>query len=336
MRALALSLALLTLASPAHALGVGLPASTAPAPDVVRPAPMGRDVETPMLALSVGAGHRREVDLDDASTWQARVELAAPVDDAPPIVVARAEAPVRADPTWTQHGASILEERAPIPAPPVLTRRLEAPPIEDSPPQRAFLPPAHAASPRATRDAPEASGSPRDDSARPAPGGGSVVRIVALGAALLLLAPWALYHRLRGQALLAQGTRARAMAHLRASPGATPADVARALDIDPSTALYHLRRLAREGLVVAEGPTRSARYFEAGAHAATERSRLVAARDAAPVLDAIRAQPGASKAALARALGLARPTLSWHLARLRGAGLVREERDGRHVRVYLA
>jgi predicted transcriptional regulator len=67
---------------------------------------------------------------------------------------------------------------------------------------------------------------------------------------------------------------------------------------------------------------------------AAQRARLVAERDGAPVLAALRAEPGASKTALARRLAIARATLAWHLGRLERAGLVRCERDGREVRVF--
>ncbi|HET6405233.1 MAG TPA: helix-turn-helix domain-containing protein, partial [Candidatus Thermoplasmatota archaeon] len=156
--------------------------------------------------------------------------------------------------------------------------------------------------------------------------------VATLGAALALalLAPLLLYHRLRGRAMSRGGTRARVAALLAERPGLSPAEAARALGVDPTTALYHLRRLVRERLALVE----ERRYFPAGAQRPEERARLVARRRAGHVLDAVRARPGASKSALAAALAIARPTLSLRLARLARAGLVRLEREGRSVRVY--
>ena len=113
------------------------------------------------------------------------------------------------------------------------------------------------------------------------------------------------------------------------------ADVARRLSLDPSTALYHLRRLERHRFVIAEGERR-ARWFVPGAHAAEDRARLAAqARSGAgAVLHAIRAQPGVHKARLAQSLAISRATADWHLATLARAGLVRLERTRDRVLVY--
>jgi DNA-binding transcriptional ArsR family regulator len=50
----------------------------------------------------------------------------------------------------------------------------------------------------------------------------------------------------------ASPNRARAYETVRANPGATVAEVANALEVDHSTAAYHLRRLEKEGRIVAE------------------------------------------------------------------------------------
>lgn len=51
---------------------------------------------------------------------------------------------------------------------------------------------------------------------------------------------------------MSASNRAAAYRLVRDQPGATVADVARALDIDHSTAAYHLRRLERQDRIVAE------------------------------------------------------------------------------------
>lgn len=156
----------------------------------------------------------------------------------------------------------------------------------------------------------------------------------ALGLALFLV-PMLLYHRLRRARLVGLDTRARLLDALRARPGLAVVDAARAVDVDPSTALYHLRRLVDEGVAVAEGARRAARYFAVGTVPPAQRLRIVAERESEPIIEAIRAEPGASKTRLAQRLAIARASLSWHLGRLERAGLVRCERDGREVKVYL-
>ncbi|HEX2022210.1 MAG TPA: winged helix-turn-helix transcriptional regulator, partial [Candidatus Thermoplasmatota archaeon] len=109
---------------------------------------------------------------------------------------------------------------------------------------------------------------------------------------------------------------------------------ARETGVDATTAQYHLRRLAKEGFAVAHPTPGGARWFAAGQMARDERERVLA-RDVSPgVLAAVRAAPGLAKQDLAQRCGVARATLAWHLARLAKAGLVREAREGRTVRVW--
>lgn len=198
-------------------------------------------------------------------------------------------------------------------------------------------PPAHAGAP-ATREAPEPR---REAPVKEAPEVPEVPDApwiaAAAGAATFvfaLLVQLLLYHRTRGWRTLEHAPRARLAALLREHPGLTPAHAARLLGVDPTTALYHLRRLAKEGLAIAEGPRRGARYFAAGAHAPEERVRIVATQGAEDVLRTIEAAPGATKTQLAERLAIARASLAWHLTRLERAGLVRYERAGRVVRVF--
>jgi predicted transcriptional regulator len=122
---------------------------------------------------------------------------------------------------------------------------------------------------------------------------------------------------------------------LHGSPGLTPADAARALGVDRTTIQYHLRRLVREGRAVTGGAPRSLRYFPPGAVPRDARAAFIAAQGEAPLLDALRHAPGCTPSALARDLGVPRQRLAWHLGRLRKAGLVRAERQGREVHLSL-
>lgn len=192
----------------------------------------------------------------------------------------------------------------------------------------------------ASPSAPDATPPPRDARAQAvaAPAGEPLApplathRIAALaaGALALLLAPWLLYHRLRGARVLDQDTRSRVFGLIQERPGVIAVELARELDLDRTTVRYHLRRLEREGLICTEGTA----HFAAGALPRDARAACVAAARSSRVLDAVREQPGRAKNDLAEALGLARATVSWHLDRLAGAGLVRLAREGRAVRAY--
>lgn len=164
----------------------------------------------------------------------------------------------------------------------------------------------------------------------------STLATLGLAALFVLLAPLALYHRIRGRQTLEQGTRAAIYELLCGTPGLSPTDAARAVGCDAKTASYHLQRLAKEGFAVPEGLPRRVRYFASGAMPAAERPQHVAAAQSRDVLDAILQGPGQTKSELAQSVGIARPTLGWHLRRLAVAGLVRFERDGRGVRVHPA
>lgn len=157
-----------------------------------------------------------------------------------------------------------------------------------------------------------------------------VVALVVATAALAL-APIALYHQLRKEAA---GTRARVLERVRAAPGEGAAATARAIGLDATTVAYHLRRLERDQLVVAEGEGRARRYFAVGAASPAQRVALLAERASVEMLSLVRAEPGLSKTEIARRLQVARATVTWHVGRLARAGLVRIERDGRRAMVH--
>lgn len=334
-------------------------ASDAPleaAPPVAVPVPdssaTGRRApyEAPYGYARASWGDEGRVDIADPSSWQADLVLETPA----PFTYSKAGLP-GVKPQSIHLGLHARAERLAEAREVRLERALAAghalprAPAGPAAPSLGFPPASrevaleyHAPAPRAypASGAPAAPGAPgapevlatRVDAAPTTPW--AHVATLAAGAALLLLLPWTLYHRLRGAQVLDQDTRGRLFQVVQASPGLAAADLARALDIDPKTARYHLDRLVRERLAVADGPRRSLRYFAVGSVAPELRARLVAAREGREVLDAVRAAPGATKGALAAALAIARPTLAWHLGRLERAGLVRCERAGRESRVY--
>ena len=309
----ALTLDVLPLGATPVAAGERAPAKPAPpappppaAPPIVllaRALPVATEVDTSAIAELVPealppAPVRLATDPHGAKFE--RLERRAAVADLPRAAVDAASAPLVPEPAAPGEMRSSARPAAPDPAPHAAG--------EPAPPPRAA----------GTRATPAA--------AAPATG-------LALGVALYA---GALYHRLRGAAVIEHGARAKIAELLRAEPGLTPAEIARRTSVDPSTALYHLRRMVKEGVILCEGERRASRYFAPGSVAPADRARVVVAREAAPVLDAIRAQPGVSKSRLALRLAIARTTLAWHLRRLERAGIVRCERAGREVRVFPA
>lgn len=123
-------------------------------------------------------------------------------------------------------------------------------------------------------------------------------------------------------------TRERIAAHVEHSPGIHFRGLARALDIAPGQAQYHLRKLDREGAVVAETVGGRRHLFPPGYD---ERERLALAtlrRETARDVLATLVRNGPSRpGAVADDLAIARSTLEWHLDRLVDASLVAKRRD---------
>ena len=130
-------------------------------------------------------------------------------------------------------------------------------------------------------------------------------------------------------------TRDRLLAHVRDHPGRHARALGRELDLATGQLQYHLRRLRNSGAVVVDERHGRTHYFPPGYDEA-ERERLALARreTSRAILAALLA--GETPAAdLAAQLGVARSTLSYHVDRLRAAGLV-DERRGGSGRVYLS
>lgn len=130
-------------------------------------------------------------------------------------------------------------------------------------------------------------------------------------------------------------TRDRLLDHVRNHPGRHASALGRELDLATGQLQYHLRRLRKDGAVVADERHGRTHYFPPGYDEA-ERERLALARreTSRAVLAALLA--GETPAAdLADRLDVARSTLSYHTNRLRDAGLV-EERRGESGRVFLS
>ena len=142
---------------------------------------------------------------------------------------------------------------------------------------------------------------------------------------------------LLGLALMAglrHPVRRRIYDHLRRLPGDHFRSVARSLHIAVGTARYHLDALLRDGLVYKQDSNGRARYYVTGGEA--DVNRLYAQhwefRDVRlRILGALRRLDKAQPAVIAKALGVSRQLVSYHLACLEKAGRVR--RDGSQYRL---
>ncbi len=158
---------------------------------------------------------------------------------------------------------------------------------------------------------------------------------VAFGLAALL--PFALYNRLSGHRLLEHATRRRVYDAVDARPGISATLAARETGVTYSTAVYHLDRLVRAGIVVVTGAGTRVRYYRNGVGMnarAREIATLLENTGIRRVLDSIEQDPGTYRAAIVSRLGVSAATVNWHLKRLIAMGVVKERADGRTSRLY--
>lgn len=115
--------------------------------------------------------------------------------------------------------------------------------------------------------------------------------------------------------------------HLVENPGARPSDVADRFGIHPSTADYHLRRLADEGAIVRERVGRQLHHYPLG-EGWCEDSRAMHARltPAGRALVRLALDRGVVSRRAVVGRGFSRSATRWALERMREAGLL--ERAG--------
>jgi predicted transcriptional regulator len=146
------------------------------------------------------------------------------------------------------------------------------------------------------------------------------------------LAP--LYTRIAPDAVLMHGAREKIYRLIRDEPGIHAHEVAARLGLGWGTAVYHLKLLERNSLVVSRHEGRYKRFFVTGDQRIQHREAVALLRNATSrsIATAVAAQPGQIQKQLCQALGVSPSLASWHLQRLEASGLVTAERLGRAVR----
>jgi DNA-binding MarR family transcriptional regulator len=158
----------------------------------------------------------------------------------------------------------------------------------------------------------------------------------SLLATALALAAWlakptlGLFSRIEDGELAQHPLRRQALDYITANPGATLQDVRRSLGCAWGTAVYHLGRLERAGLVAVRHREGRRGHWPLG---------LAPAHDAlAPTGESlarlVRERPGLPQNELARLAGIGPPAACKQLRRLESAGFVQAQRSGR-ARLYL-
>ncbi|MHB8603693.1 MAG: winged helix-turn-helix transcriptional regulator [Thermoplasmatota archaeon] len=158
----------------------------------------------------------------------------------------------------------------------------------------------------------------------------SIGKIAATAATLLSLAVFALYHRLTRNEALTQENRARLLDELRRNQrGATVAQLARTMELDPTTVLYHLTILARHHAVtrLQRGDLKLWTLPEYASLAPVEEESHALRTGCAREVARLFAQAHTRRellniADVSQRLGLTRSTAWWHVARLEETGFL--------------
>ena len=146
------------------------------------------------------------------------------------------------------------------------------------------------------------------------------------------------YRRVNRENLLDNDTRARVFSCIVGHPGIHFHGIARETGVRLGTLRYHLDLLRRSHTIVLVESDGYACYFKNdGTYSGSEQQVLVHLRRGVPheILTLLLQRPSATRTELAESLGVAGPTITWHMKRLERDHLVSAERDGRCVRYHI-
>ncbi len=141
----------------------------------------------------------------------------------------------------------------------------------------------------------------------------------------------------QAESVLDLATRRRIVEHVRANPGLHLRALAEALTMPVSTLEYHTYHLVRFGHLSTREEGAFKAFYPAEGLDRRDKDILYLVRHEAPrrICAHLLLNPGATPADLKPATGLSGPTLSFHLNKLRKAGLLREEPAGRTKRLFI-
>lgn len=132
--------------------------------------------------------------------------------------------------------------------------------------------------------------------------------------------------------------RKRIVDFVRASPGLHMRELAARLDMAVSTLEYHCYQLVKHGHLATREAGGFKAFYPGEGIDRRDKDILYLVRHEAPrrICSHLLLNPGATPGDTKQALGMSAPTLSFHLNKLRGAGVLRDEPAGRTKRLYVA
>jgi DNA-binding transcriptional ArsR family regulator len=140
-----------------------------------------------------------------------------------------------------------------------------------------------------------------------------------------------------GDQVLDLEARRRIVDFVRANPGLHLRGLAEKLDMPVSTLEYHCYQLTRHGHLATRETAGFKAFYPGEGIDRRDKDILYLVRHDAPrrICTHLLLNPGATPGDLKEVVGLGGPTLSFHLKKMRTAGLVREEPAGRTKRLFV-
>ncbi len=146
------------------------------------------------------------------------------------------------------------------------------------------------------------------------------------------------FRRVTLEGVLSHPLRATVYGYIRTHPGTSFSTIARQTTINRGTLHYHLHILLREGKISELREDGSTTYFENNGTYSLEEKRILSHIREGPAGEICRFLAmcrGASRSEIAHRMGVAPSSVSWHLSRLNGSGVIVAERAGGKTRYRL-
>lgn len=160
---------------------------------------------------------------------------------------------------------------------------------------------------------------------------GLAVLLFPVAKSVFAAAPF--FSRIRKEALLDHPVRGHLADLVQEEPGIHFQEIVRRVAKGRGTTEHHLRKLVDADLLVEQQSSGFTCYFPKGRidRRIMAAAPLMKSSGARRVMQAIAAQPGSAAQGIAQRLGMAPSTVNHHVKKLRAAGLVEAQRDGRFI-----